>query len=137
MLFIKFTAPTIIHHFQFSACSTSMETPLISFSNPDNPTSNLFLGLEWSNLVPPLSFSTPTLDTQMCTEHMEHNLGESMLVQERLRMEDNVAHSALQDGLNGQIEGMDMMGNGQNDIEIDSDLLTLRSRCLDERDGNN
>lgn len=89
-------------------------SPLLSFANSDvtSSTSNLFLGLEWPSLMPPLTFSGNQQQQQ--DEQAVFITG---------RTNENVFMD------NGHGGGFNLIEQN-DDVGIDADLLTLRStRC--------
>ncbi|KAG5897823.1 hypothetical protein JTB14_011823 [Gonioctena quinquepunctata] len=127
------------------ACSTPLESPLLNFSNSDQNNSNMFLNLEW-----PLSFSNSSMlsvnadqstagNDQSCT--MDNQLQETLLIADRITnsmqtnsiMENNIL---LGDDLGERISNdLTLISSTDNDISIDTDLLTMkphRSRMENE-----
>nr|CAH7741213.1 unnamed protein product [Callosobruchus chinensis] len=120
------------------ACSPSMESPLLNFSNVDqNSASNMFLGLEW-----PLSFNNSnnsvnvdnhTGATDGCNMDSQINdrINETILIADRITnsmqpnlMEENIL---LTDELGDRMDGnLTLMSSDHTDIAIDPDLLTLK-----------
>ncbi|XP_072380829.1 uncharacterized protein [Diabrotica undecimpunctata] len=116
------------------ACSTPLESPLLNFTNNEQNTSNVFLGLEW-----PLTFSNslalssnmdqPTTSEQNCS--MENQLNETMLIADRITnsIQSNIMEETilLGEDMEDRIEeNLTLISSTDNDISIDPDLLTLK-----------
>uniref|UniRef100_A0A6P7H854 Uncharacterized protein LOC114345501 n=1 Tax=Diabrotica virgifera virgifera TaxID=50390 RepID=A0A6P7H854_DIAVI len=120
--------------FFVSACSTPLESPLLNFTNNEQNTSNVFLGLEW-----PLTFSNslglssnmdqPTTSDQNCS--MENQLNETMLIADRITnsIQSNIMEETilLGEDMEDRIEAnLTLISSTDNDISIDPELLTLK-----------
>ncbi|XP_019877661.1 homeobox protein SMOX-3 [Aethina tumida] len=112
------------------ACSTPLESPLLNF-NPEQNSSNLFLGLEWSNMTSPI-FTSQSINLEQNGQVDSDRLNETILIADRitnsintnLTMGDNIL---LNDDLNSPRMDSNLIDMGDNnDIDIDSDLLTLK-----------
>lgn len=107
----------------------------------DQPTSsNIFLGLDWPNVMPSLPFATNSsisMEDHTTNEncHMEpqlqDRLQETMLIADRITnslhhaeiMEDTML---LQDDLDQRMDNLGVMTDAHCDIAIDPELLTLK-----------
>lgn len=96
----------------FLACSTPLESPLLSFADAASPSSstNLFLGLEWPSLMPPFSFGA------------QEQILENQMNDEGGFVAGPRAEEAEGLGLESSFNLMEQ----NDDVSIDPDLLTLR-----------
>ncbi|XP_031331360.1 homeobox protein SMOX-3-like isoform X2 [Photinus pyralis] len=109
------------------SCSTPIESPLLNFSGVDSnggvPPSNLFLGIEWPTLIPPLQQS---VDGQIDDQHQMQDavlLAESMpsrLVNDSILLGEDITDRMA--------SNLGLMTSSHGDIAIDPELLTLKSR---------
>ncbi|KAI4454584.1 homeobox protein aristaless [Holotrichia oblita] len=125
------------------ACSTTLDSINLNFStNPEtNPTSNLFLGLEWPPIVNPLNFqnniSPMSVNDQQCILDTQLNdrINETILIADRIT--NSMQNDIISDGilLSEEInDRINLMGESQEEIAIDPELLTLKPKCLENSD---
>ncbi|XP_017771984.1 PREDICTED: homeobox protein orthopedia B-like [Nicrophorus vespilloides] len=133
------------------ACSTPLESPLLNFSGTENHlSSNLFLGLEWPPLGNSLHFqqgSGSGMDAgqdELLDVQLNDRLNETVLIADRITnsLQQNVMLNdsiLLSDELNSRIEnsiGLSLVDGQDDDISIDSDLLTLKPKQLHDQTCN-
>ncbi|KAK4877975.1 hypothetical protein RN001_010481 [Aquatica leii] len=108
------------------SCSTPIDSPLLSFSNVESSvgSGNLFLGLEWPSLIPSFQQSAVNLDNQIEDRQMQELLPEQM--QSRLINDSILLSEDITDRMANNLG----LINSHNDIAIDPELLTLKSRNL-------
>ncbi|KAK9880641.1 hypothetical protein WA026_011880 [Henosepilachna vigintioctopunctata] len=120
-----------------------MGSPLLNFlPNCDqSASSNMFLGLDWPNVMPALPFQSNS-SLQMEDQHIANEtchiepqihdrLQETMLIADRITgslhhgeiMEESIL---FQDELEQRIDNLESMTDSQCDISIDPELLTLK-----------
>ncbi|CAH1986871.1 unnamed protein product [Acanthoscelides obtectus] len=120
------------------ACSPSMESSLLNFSNVDqNSATNMFLGLEWplsfNNTNNSINVDNQSVTTESCDidNQMNDRINDTILIADRITnsiqsnlMEENIL---LTDELGERMEGnLTLMSSDHSDIAIDPDLLTLK-----------
>ncbi|XP_018334378.1 paired box protein Pax-6-like [Agrilus planipennis] len=134
--------------------STSLENPVLNYSTSSdqmsNP-SNVFLGLDWSSILPPLSFnhvatvgvdshpSLPQVNAAPINDHMQdtHVNMDDRIIDNPLQNSMINENMLLNEGLNDRIDNnLTLLNDPQNEIAIDPDLLTLKpNRSMNS--GNN
>ncbi|XP_060533441.1 retinal homeobox protein Rx-A-like [Cylas formicarius] len=125
-------------------CSSPMEAPLLNFSDSVN-SNGLFLGLEWPNMMPPISFPGCSPDAASVEPHaadvqnindLQDRLNDTISIADRItgsmraNLIDSPDHILLSevDDCTGYAMGMSPVAH-DDDISIDSDLLTLKPRA--------
>lgn len=112
-----------------------MDNSLLNFSGTESNAngSNMFLGLEWPTLMPPMSYqqnqplpqeTERIQDSILITHHLNNALQSDMENDEILLAED------ITDRM---VNNLGLMNNSQDEIAIDPELLTLKpSRNISE-----
>ncbi|KAF2900627.1 hypothetical protein ILUMI_05566 [Ignelater luminosus] len=115
------------------ACSASIDSPLLNFSDSSNSAaSNLFLGLEWPTLVPPqMTFqqNNSNVENSIILEEANRlNLNDSNLLTDHLTNVGIMNDSVLlaEEITDRMVSNLELNNGPQNDILIDPELLTLK-----------
>ncbi|CAG9765828.1 unnamed protein product [Ceutorhynchus assimilis] len=87
-----------------SGCQPPMESPMLNFQPTENVNSpNLFMGLEWSNMVQPITFSNinstdlPCVDPHQLIETHENNMSDQNPCQIDISLADRLSNPDILD----------------------------------------
>ncbi|KAK5638928.1 hypothetical protein RI129_013223 [Pyrocoelia pectoralis] len=116
------------------SCSASIESPLLNFTGVDSniASSNLFLGLEWPTLIPPLQQNI-NVDNQMVSDDSPQIQDAVLLSEQITNMPSRLVNESIllsDDIADRMATNLGLIGSSHNDIAIDPELLTLKSRNL-------